>query len=266
MPSELRVGHLHVPCFAVIMVALMALSLFFALTGGQISVMVTDCVEGLISSCFYLVIAFAVFRAVSVSQMKTAFLSGPPGKSYINPFDITGRQVFDGWYVVLVLLFNIYIFRGGAWNQGFNAAAKTAHEGKMSGIVGFWRGFGPAAMLGMACIGAFTLLHNPAFAVQQKLVAQTLSHIDNKQLQTQMEMPMALGILLGPGIKGAFCAIGLFGLLSSQGVALHGIGSTFLQDVILPLRKKDFTQHAHLRATVVDCGGCDLCLRLRPLL
>lgn len=256
MPPELHVGQLCIPTYAVVMVLLMGLSLFFALTGGQISVMVTDCVEGLISSVFYLLIAYAVYRAVSLEQMKAVFLEKiVPGESYINPFDIDQRPVFNGWYVILVLIFNVYIFRGQAWNQGFNAAAKTPHEGKMAGLVSYWRAFGPAAMLTMACIGAFTLMRHPDFAVQQQQVNETLSHIDHEQLRTQMTMPMALGILLGPGFKGAFCAIGLFGLLSSQGVSLHGIGSTFLQDVILPLRKKSLSPKRHLLALQLSTVG-----------
>jgi SSS family solute:Na+ symporter len=79
-------------------------------------------------------------------------------------------------------------------------------------------------------------------------VEQGLSHIPQAQLQTQMRMPMALGILLIPGVKWAFCAICLFGVLSSQGMQLHGYGSTLLQDTILPLFKKPLSPRAHLFA------------------
>lgn len=248
LPENLHWGSTTVPSFAVIMVVLMAMSLFFTLTGGQISVMVTDCVEGLISSMFYLLVAFFVLFTVKLSQMKTVLLSGPPGASYINPFDIAGRADFDGWYVVMVLIFSIYIFRGGAWAQGFSAAAKTAHEGKMAGIISYWRGFGPSAMMTLVGVGAFTLLHHVDFATQRELATQALKNIGSPQLQTQMEMPMALGVLLVPGVKGAFCAIALFGILSSQGVSLHGMGATLLQDVILPLRKKPLSPKMHLLA------------------
>ncbi len=255
MPESLPFLGFAVPTYAVVMVVLMAVSLTLALTGGQISVMVTDCVEGLISGLFYLIIAFFIVFTVSTSRMKEAFLSGPPGSSFINPFHIGDRPDFNGTYIILGFVMGVMIWRGGAWNQGFSAAAKNAHEGQMAGILAAWRNAGAGAMMTLACIGAFTLLHSPAFAAQQAQVQQGLQHIPQAQLQGEMLMPMALGLLLVPGVKGAFCAIGLFGLLSSQGMQLHGYGSTLLQDVILPLRKKPLGPKAHLLALRLTASG-----------
>jgi SSS family solute:Na+ symporter len=255
LPEILHCGGLGIPTYSVIMATLMSMSLYLALSGGQITVMVTDCVAAVISSFFYLIVAFFIIYAVSAAQMKTALLSGPPGDSYINPFDIGGRKEFNGWYMVIVLIFNLYIYRGSAWTQGFNAAAKTAHEGRMAGIIGGWRYYAPAAMTVLVSIGAFTMLHHPDFAAQRELAHQGLKNIHNPQLQTQMLMPIALGLLLAPGVKGAFCAIGLFGLLASQGVQLHIFGSTFLQDIILPLKKKPFSPKMHLLALQLSALG-----------
>ncbi len=248
LPEKTNLLGFAVPTFILVMVLLMSMSLMMATTGGQISVMVTDCVEGLISGVFYLVVAAFIVMTISTSQMKEALLSGPPGQSYVNPFDINGQADFNGLYVILGLMFNIYIFRGSAWLQGFSAAAKTAHEGVMAAILGSWRGFAAAAMGILVSLGAFTLLHHHDFAAQQALVHEGLKNIHPDQLQTQMLMPMALGLLLAPGIKGAFCAICLFGVLSSQGQQLHGYGSTLLQDAILPLIKKPLSPRIHLLA------------------
>ncbi|MGB8352481.1 MAG: hypothetical protein WCD79_01195 [Chthoniobacteraceae bacterium] len=255
LPETFMVSGMTVPTFAVIMVVLMALSMVLALTGGQISVMVTDCAEGLISGIFYLAVAVFVLSAVTASQMKDVLLSGPPGGSYVNPFDISGRTDFNGWYIVLSLIFNLYIFRGNAWQQGFNAAAKTAHEGKMSGIISTWRNYSNVTIGALIAMGAFTLLHHPDFAHQREMVMQGLKNIGSPQLRTQMDMPMALGVLLIPGVKGAFCAIALFGLLAGQGVQLHSYGSTLLQDVILPLRKRPLSPRAHLIALQLTAMG-----------
>jgi SSS family solute:Na+ symporter len=248
MPPELHFGTLVVPTFSLVMAALMAVSLFLVLTGGQISVMMTDATEGLISSIFYLVVIFFIVFTISTSRMEHVLLSGARGHSYINPFDISKQPEFDGWYIFMLFLFNIYVYRGGAWNQAFSAAARTAHEGKMAGIIAMWRGFGASCMVTMVAFGAFVVLHDPYFATQRQLALNELQVITNPQLQTQMTMPAMLGELLVPGVKGAFCAIGLFGLISSQGVALHGFGSTALQDIILPMKKTPFSPRAHLFA------------------
>jgi SSS family solute:Na+ symporter len=270
LPETMSLFGFVVPTYAVVMIVLMAVSLSLALTGGQISVMVTDCIEGLISGIFYLVVAFFIVFAISTTQMKEAFLSGPPGGSFINPFDIGQRPDFNGTFVILDFMMGLMIFRGTAWNQGFNAAAKTAHEGQMAGIISSWRWAAQGAMMTLVCIGAFTLLHHPDFIAQQKAVQQGLQNIPQTSLRGEMSMPMALGFLLIPGVKGVFCAIALFGVLSSQGMQLHGYGSTLLQDTILPLLKRPLSPKAHLLALRLTASGiavfvCAFSLLYKPV-
>jgi SSS family solute:Na+ symporter len=248
LPERCSIGGVVMPTFVPVLVVLMAVSVYFALTGGQISVMVTDCLEGVFSSIFYLVVAFFVVFSISVSQMREALLSGAPGDSFIDPLDIGNKSDFNGWFVIFGLLLNIYYYRGNAWIQGFAAAAKTAHEGRMSSILGNWRSQGSIAMTLLASIAAFTILHHPDFAAQQSVVESHLQQVGSSQLATQMRMPTALGVFLAPGVKGAFCAVLLFGLLAAQGVQLHGYGATILQDVIMPLRKKLFSPQSHMLA------------------
>jgi len=261
-PEFITVGGFHLQTFIPVMLVLMILSLWMALAGGQITVMVTDFFEGLFSMVCYLVIAIAILTTISMKEVREVMLSGPPGKSYVDPFDINSQPDFNGWYILISVAFSIYIYRGYAWNQGFAASARTPHESKMAGILAGWRSYGNMAMVALISVGAFTVLHHPDFAANQAVVQQNLATIENAQLQTQMTMPLALGTLLGPGIKGAFCAIAIIGIISSQGAQLHGFGSTFLQDVILPVRrwlKRDGDlnpkQHlAWLRGTAVAIG------------
>ncbi len=261
LPEHWTVGPFTLPTFVPLMLILMAMSLFFALTGGQISVMVTDCLEGIISSFFYLVIAFFIVCTISVSQMRDALLSGPAGASFVDPFAIGGRDEFNGWYILFAVLLSTYYYRGNAWQQGFVASARNAHEGRMAGVLANWRAIFGTSMTILIGIGGFTLLHNADFAAQQAQVAQGLQGLSSSQLATQMAMPTALGVLFAPGIKGAFCAILLFGLLASQGAQLHGFGATIMQDVILPLRRKPFAPKAHVRAlkAAIFCVAVFVC-------
>ncbi len=125
----------------------------------------------------------------------------------------------------------------------------------MAQVLGTWRGASYGAMATLASVGAFTLLHHPDFNAQRHLVDQGLQGIGNSQLETQLRMPMALGLLLTSGIKGMFCAVALFGILASQGEQLHRYGSTLLQDVILPLRKKPLEPREHVRWLKLSAVG-----------
>src|SRR5258708_7313577 len=98
LPEHIMLAGSAMPTFAVLMITLMVFSTMLALSGGQISVMVTDCIEGLVSGVFYLVVAFFVISAISHTQAKEALLSGPPANSSVNRFDIGNREDFNGWY------------------------------------------------------------------------------------------------------------------------------------------------------------------------
>ena len=246
-PEHCTVAGMSTPTYVPIMVILMAVSLYFALSGGQISIMVTDCMENMISSVFFLIIAGYLVCTVSISQVRTVLLSGPAGGSFVDPFDIGSRADFNGWYIVIGILLSFYWYRGGAWNQGFSAAAKSAHEGRMAIVLGNWRSYSYTSMAILVSLGAFTLLHHSDFAAQRATVEQTLSGISLPQMRTQMEMPTAISQLLAPGVRGCFCAVLLFGLLASQGIQLHSYGSTLMQDVFLPMRKTPLAPQQHIR-------------------
>lgn len=247
LPDEFTLGSFTLPTFVPIMLFLVGFALWMALLGGQITIMVSDFIEGVFSMALYVIIGFVVISVVSIGQVREAMLSGEPGKSFVDPFDIGGQPDFNGWYMVMSVLFGLYIYRGYAWQQGAASAARNAHEGKMAGILAGWRSTGGRAMIGIVSVAAFTVLMHPDFATQKASVDATLGEISNPQLQTQMSMPVALGILLGPGVKGALCAIAIFGFLVSMAVQLHGFGSTFLQDVVLPLRKTHLEGKRHVR-------------------
>ena len=258
LPESIHLGASSIPTYIPLMAALMALSLYFALTGGQISVMVTDCLEGVLSSVFYLIIAGFIIYSLSISQVREAMLSGPAGASYVDPFDIGGRTDFNGWYVLIGATLSLSWFRGNAWNQGAAAAARTPHEGRMAAILGNWRGVTYTAMSALVALGAFTLIHHPAFVAQHAAIDSTVAGISVPELRSQLRMPVAIGVLLAPGIRGCFCSVLLFGLLAGQGQLLHNYGSTYLQDVCLPLLKKPLSPRAHLLGLKLTIVGVAL--------
>lgn len=247
------------PTFAVIMFFLLLFSLFFALSGGQISVMVTDCIEGVVSNVFYLVVAFALFTTISYSQMLYAFTNNvQAGKSLVNPFDIGGQQDFNYWYVILGLFSTLYFWRGGAWNAGFTAAGKSAHESKMAGIIGVWRGMAAGAMGFLIGAGAVMLLRHPDYADKAGQINGYLATLPTEQWQRMMRIPTALGLLLPSGARGALCAITLFGTLAGLGNSMQNFGSVLVQDVILPFRRRALNPQWHifwLRTSMVVVGA-----------
>lgn len=230
----------------------MALSLIVALVivmlGGQVTTMVTDCVQFIYCYLIYTIIFIAIFMFFNMGQFETAMLSRPPGESFVDPFDTAKLTDFNILYVLLGILMSLYLRQAWQGNQGFYAAAKNAHEQKMAGVLGTWRNGFIMLAFSLLAVAAYTFMNHPDFAAQAQAVTAELAariNFDNptttETIRTQMLVPVALRYILPIGITGLFCAGMLFLAVSTDCTYLHSWGSIFVQDVILPNKKKPFT-------------------------
>jgi SSS family solute:Na+ symporter len=73
-----------------------------------------------------------------------------------------------------------------------------------------------------------------------------------------MTIPMAISYLLPIGVKGAFCAVLIMGIFGGDSTHLHSWGSMFVQDVLVPLRKRPFGPKQHIRALRLSIFGVAL--------
>ncbi|MCX8039109.1 MAG: hypothetical protein RMM29_08685 [Planctomycetota bacterium] len=251
MPTEVEILGATMPTMLPVMIVIMALCLFFSLSGGHLSVMMADCVGGLISSLLFLVVSFAVLMTFSYSQMADAMvLASQPGKSFVDPFDISKQEDFGHLYMIIFWFSVVYFWRGNAWNASFTASAKSAHESQMANILGVWRNLGNVAMTAIIGLGAFVLMHSPDYQGQAEAVRQHLEATipeTDKQLRTQLTLPTALGTLLPEGIKGALAAIMLLGTVAGVSSSLFNFSTGLIQDVFLPLYGKHLGPQRHIR-------------------
>jgi SSS family solute:Na+ symporter len=252
-PPYVHLGSMQIETAGVLMLILLSVALYMTMTGGQISVMLTNCMEGLVSGVFYLFVAISILLAVSYVKMQFVMVHGAPGQSHVNPLDISSNAEFGPSYVLMILGMRLFVYRGSAWQAGFAAAARTPHEGKMAGILTTWRGIGSGLMTTLLGLSAVTLLHHPDYAAQAAVVAHRVAGL-SKTMQVEMQMPAALGLLLPAGARGALCACMVYGMFAGLGGQMHANGTTFVQDVILPFRKtplKPKEQIRWLRGSVI---------------
>jgi SSS family solute:Na+ symporter len=170
----------------------------------------------------------------------------PHGESYINPFDSFHLQHFNIWFVFMNLALAVYGTQAWQNQSAYKSAPLSAHEGRMGGVLSQVRRLGMGAA-GLLCICAMTYLNDPHFAAGAAQVHADLVRVADPQMRGQLEIPIALTHLLPAGMKGAFCVILLLGTIGGDCNHLHSWGSIFIQDIVLPLRKKPFAPGAHLR-------------------
>lgn len=248
LPTTVHIGSFAVSTFAVIMASYLLLTVFIVTTGGQVTLMVTDCVEGLLSHAIYIIVAVAVLFVVGWSQIVQVMSSPPAGKSMINPFDAHDVEDFNVWFVLMYLAIQVYQTMALQNKQGFNAAARTPHESRMGYVLGNWRTYARMLMVLMLGVCAVTFLKHPAFAQNAIPINAEIKSIADPYLQKQMTIPVTLSYLLPVGIKGLFCAMMVMGLFAGDSGHMHSWGSIFVQDVVLPLRKKPLSQRQHMWA------------------
>lgn len=267
MPQVIPILGVLIPTFVLVMVVLLGLALYLTLTGGQLTVMVNDAVEGLISGVFYLVVAFAllymfdwsqIFQGLSAGAQNLhipgaakAMFDAPKGSMgnwLVDPFDSPGAtKDFNIYYVLMSVVLLAYATMAWQGNQAFNCSAANPHEAKMGNILGNWREFARSVMIVLLGLCAISVLRTPGFSHISSQVVNDLKTVANPTVQSEMLIPSTIGYLLPIGIKGCFAAIMLFAMLACDGSYLHSWGAIFIQDVIMPFRKKVFSAKQHIR-------------------
>lgn len=230
----------------VLMAVLLTITLFITLSGGLITLLVTNCLEGIVSQVLYLVIIFGLISMFNWSDIVQVLSNQPRGESLVNPFDSLGLKDFNLWYVLMSMVVGVYGTMAWQNQSAYNAAALNAHESVMGGILGRWREMGKGAVVALLAVCAMTYLAHPHFELASATAHVEIASVSDPKLQEQMRIPIAVEHMLPNGLKGALCVILLMGVLGGDGTHLHSWGSLFIQDVLVPLRRKPFTTRQHI--------------------
>jgi SSS family solute:Na+ symporter len=246
LPETVTAFSITMPTFIPLMALLLSITTFVAMSGGLITVMVINSIEGIMAQLFYLVIIGALLWMFRWSQISATLSATPPHQSLLNPFDSSGIQDFNMWLVLIGLFGSFYGTMAWQNASGYNAAGLSAHETRMGGILYSWREAGKNAVIMLLAICALTYLHHPDFAAQAAHVQAKVAQISSEQAREQMVMPIAVAAMLPAGVKGIFCAILLMGVFGGDATHLHSWSGIFVQDFFVPLRSRPFTPRQHL--------------------
>jgi SSS family solute:Na+ symporter len=246
LPHHVQVGPFAISTFALLMLSYLTITVFLVTIGGQVTLMVTDCVEGLLSHLIYIAIVIAVFFVVSWSQVVQVMSNTAPGHSMIDPFNAHEVEDFNFSFVLMYIVWMVYQTMALQNKQGFNAAARTPHESRMGHVLGHWRTYARMLMVLVLGVCAVTYLKHPDFATSAASINGEIKSISDGYLQKQMTIPITLSYLLPVGIKGLFCAMMIMGLFAGDSGHMHSWGSILVQDVIMPLRGRPLTPRQHI--------------------
>ncbi len=246
LPESLVFGSFTVPTYIIMMVLGLSYALYVSMSGGQVTIMISDCIMGIMAGIFYLIICITLLYFIQWDQISYALSNQPVGKSLINPFDSSSLKDFNLVYILIGILLSIYWTNAWQGGHAYNSSAESAHEAKMANVLGGFRNISTLFFTMVLGICGYTFLNHPDFAVGAEAVRQKLSLIAGDQNQSQMRVPLALVEILPIGIRGLLCLVMLSAWIAVDGSYLHSWGTIFVQDMILPGRKKSFTPKQHL--------------------
>jgi len=245
-PENLMVGSLEISTFAVVMIILLSIALFFTFLGGQIAVIVTDFAQGAFSNIVFGTITVLLLCMFDWSEIIAGLRISPPEASMLHPFHTSEIQDFNMWYYAIMAFASFYNTISWQGSQAYDCSAKSAHEAKMARILGAWRTVIMTVFIVFIPICAYAIMHNPVFSSIAEEVNVSLGSIESEEIYNQMIVPSVLRQVLPVGFIGAFCAVMLAAFISTHDTYLHSWGSILFQDIILPYRKKPFTPRQHI--------------------
>lgn len=231
---------------AVVMTIMLGLALYFAFLGGQITVLITDFIQSSLFNITFLIIVGLLLFKFGWNNIIETLKTAQEGHSMLNPFHQGKLSDFNAGFFLMQVVITFYGFRAWQGNSGSQCAAKSPHEAKMAGILGYWRQAVSSVMYMMVPICVYVLMHNSQYAREAMIVRTALDALGDAQLSTQMTSPMGLTQLLPVGIFGLMCTVIICAALSTDNAYLLSWGSIFVQDVIMPFRKKPLEQKRHL--------------------
>ena len=96
-------------------------------------------------------------------------------------------------------------------------------------------------------ICAFTFMHHADFSLLSEAPKNILSGIQNEVMRKQVTTTVVLRYMLPAGIAGGLLTIFMAAFISTHTTYLHSWGSIFIQDIILPLKKKNLSPRQHIK-------------------
>ncbi|MBC8041798.1 MAG: sodium:panthothenate symporter [Opitutaceae bacterium] len=139
LPHKIMVLGVPVPCFAIVVGIVLAMCIIVMWPGGRISLLITDCFQGLICYPIFVVIAGYVMLHFSWGkEIAPVMLDRAPGENFLNPFDIDQLRDFN-LFALAVAIFGSVLNRASWIGNDTSNCGRTPHEQKMAGILGSWR-------------------------------------------------------------------------------------------------------------------------------
>ncbi len=257
IPETLAILGFNVSSFPALIIITLVVPLIITMIGGQITVMVTDFIQGQIFQITLVVITLYLLFLVDWSDIVHVYSQGTGNGSLVNPFGGSATKDFNASFFVMWIMFAMYSFGMSPTTQGYQAAALNPHEAQMSRVWSILRNTITVTLPFFMPIVAYVILHHVKYSDIAAQITPVLDGISNDSIKSQLRTPLVLTNILPAGLKGLFLVCAIATAVTTDSTLMQSLGTLFTQDIVLPIRGKRFTPKAHmlmLRLSMLGVG------------
>ncbi|MFM1936694.1 MAG: hypothetical protein RI990_1653 [Planctomycetota bacterium] len=246
LPEQFGFMGAQLPTFPAVMAVLLAFAVFMVFAGGMLAVLVTDFFQGVFCFCTFVTLCWWVLLSFPWPQLEETMLMLPAGRSMLNPLGLQEEQNFNVVYWLISAFILFYACRAWQGDQGYNSAARDAHEARMGQLLNGWRYRTLMLVTVLVPLAVRAFLTHPEHATASAGLQEMIAAQPTEALQAEMRVPLALGVMLPTGLLGLVVAAMLGAAISTDEAYLHSWSSIFVQDVVLPFRRRPMSPRAQL--------------------
>jgi len=160
LPATFSLFGVDISTFAITMIVLLSISIYFVFAGGQVAIIITDFLQGLFISMVFVIIVLFFFQVFNFNQIYEALQTAPVDASKINPYQTSQAKDFNFWYFIISVITVFYTKLSWQGTQGYNSSARSAHEAKMGQVLTNWRNAPRVLFMLFIPICAYTVMHH----------------------------------------------------------------------------------------------------------
>ncbi|OQC13519.1 MAG: sodium/panthothenate symporter [Lentisphaerae bacterium ADurb.Bin082] len=175
IPNTIQIFGVNVSTFLLAVGIVLILALILLLPGGRISLLITDCFQGLLSYPIFVLVILFIFVTFSwPKEIAPAMLNRVPGESFLNPFDIAKLRDFNVFGLIVGIM--SCILNRASWiGNDTTTSGRTPHEQKMAGLLGSWRNGFSMMMCTLIAVMIVTVMTHENHSATAHEIRQTLS-------------------------------------------------------------------------------------------
>lgn len=164
LPHRIMIFGVNLPCYVIIVTLCLTLAMIIIWPAGRISLLVTDCFQGLMSyPIFVMIVGFIILKFSWNMDISPILWDRAPKESFMNPYDVAHLRDFNIFALVVTVTSTIMNRASWIGNDSSNSG-RTPHEQKMAGILGSWRNGFAYMMIMLVAIVSIVFMNNGNFS------------------------------------------------------------------------------------------------------